>query len=325
MQSLPVIDISQENSLANAELLAGTCQSIGFILLKGHGVSPALQDKVRSVSSAFFDLPTSQKMAVEVGRGKNRGYRGFDTGSLAFSSGKSAPPDLRESFLMGPPDVPAGVAAEGCFAPNIWPESLPEMRDIMADYHRTMADVAARTLDLAALALRLPERYFRPFVDRSVSQLQIVNYPDQSSPPAESQLRASAHTDFGSLTLLLAEDKPGGLQVRMADGRWLDVAPPDPSFYIVNIGDLMARWTNDRWRSTVHRVVNPPREAGISARRLSVVFFHHPNEDAIVACLPTCASEDRPALYPPTTAGQHMIAKISAVYARKPLAEDMKA
>jgi isopenicillin N synthase-like dioxygenase len=249
----------------------------------------------------------------------DRGYRGFNIGSLAHSSGKAAPPDLRETFLVGPPDVPPGVAPEGCFAPNRWPQRPAELEGVFVEYYRAMAELAARTLDLAARALGCPPSYFRGFIDQSVSQLQVINYPAQIEPPQETQLRASAHTDFGTLTLLLAEDKPGGLQVQRGDGSWLDVAPPEPECYIVNIGDLMARWTNDRWRSTVHRVVNPPRAAGASARRTSVVFFHHPNEHAQIKCLPGCASAERPARYPPTTAGAHMRAKIAAVYAKAPL------
>ena len=190
------------------------------------------------------------------------------------------------------------------------------MEEVFTAYYRAMADLAARVLDLAGEALGLPERYFRPFIDRCISQLSIANYPDQLSAPLPSQLRASAHTDFGTLTLLLAEDKPGGLQILTGGGQWLDIAPPEPDCYIVNLGDLMARWTNDRWRSTVHRVVNPPRELGASSRRLSIVFFHHPNEHAVIECLPNCASPEQPARYPATTPGQYMTAKVAAIFSK---------
>jgi isopenicillin N synthase-like dioxygenase len=320
MNSLPILDLSSGDSAANAELLGRTCETIGFFMLRGHEVSPALQQRVRTVSKAFFDLPAAEKQKVAAAPGMGRGYRGFNIGALAHSAGKAAPPDLRESFLVGPPDCPQGVAPEGCFAPNIWPVKPAELEPAVVDYYRAMADLAARTLDLAALALGLPQKYFRTFINQSVSQLQVINYPEQAEPPLETQLRASAHTDFGTLTFLLAEDKPGGLQVQRPDATWLDVVPPEPDVYIVNIGDLMARWTNDRWRSTVHRVVNPPRDAGAAARRTSVVFFHHPNEHAVISCLPNCSTTHRPALYPPTTAGQHMRAKIAAVYSKVPLA-----
>jgi len=321
VNSLPIIDLSSGDTAANAELLGRTCQTIGFFMLRGHGVSQALQQRVRVLASEFFDLPEAEKGKVAAKPGMGRGYRGFNIGALAHSSGKAAPPDLRESFLIGPPNVPAGVAPEGCFAPNKWPERPADLKSVFIDYYRAVADLSVRTLDLAARALALPEGYFRSFIDQSVSQLQVINYPAQIAPPVAMQLRASAHTDFGTLTMLLAEDKPGGLQVQKSDATWLDVVPPEPGCYIVNIGDLMARWTNDRWRSTVHRVVNPPRSAGAMARRTSVVFFHHPNEHAVISCLPTCATADRPPLYPPTTAGQHMRAKIAAVYSDTPLSE----
>jgi isopenicillin N synthase-like dioxygenase len=128
--------------------------------------------------------------------------------------------------------------------------------------------------------------------------------------PEPGQLRAGAHTDYGTLTVLLPENKPGGLQVRGADGSWRDIHAM-PGSFVVNLGDLMAYWTNDRWCSTLHRVVNPPPEAhGISAR-LSLAFFHQPNHDARIECLPSCVDAAHPAKYPATTSGAHLLSKTS--------------
>jgi isopenicillin N synthase-like dioxygenase len=116
--------------------------------------------------------------------------------------------------------------------------------------------------------------------------MRLNYYPAQSGPPRPGQLRAGAHTDYGGLTILSGEDVPGGLQVRTRDGRWVDV-PTSPTTFVVNIGDLLMRWTNDRWLSNLHRVVNPPLDEAARRHRLSIAFFNHPNYDALIACLPT--------------------------------------
>jgi isopenicillin N synthase-like dioxygenase len=139
---------------------------------------------------------------------------------------------------------------------------------------------------LSAVALDLPENYFQDKIDRNVSKLTAKLYPPQKTEPLPGQLRSSAHTDFGTVTILKPGDAPGGLQVADADGTWYDV-PMVPGSFVVNLGDLMQRWTNDRWRSALHRVVNPPADKRATSSRLSIVFFHHPNYDVTVSCLPS--------------------------------------
>ncbi len=304
---------------ALAQRLADACETIGFFTVTGHGVDPACIEAMRSVMTRFFDLPEADKQMVSARPGLDRGYRAIGAGRLAHSAGRQAPPDLRETYFIGPPDLPPGAAATGPFAPNIWPEALPGMADSCIAYYRAASALGERLLALAAVALDLPADHFAGYVDRAISQLVAANYPEQSEAPEPGQLRANAHSDFGSLTLLLAEDRPGGLQVRHPDGHWIDVRPT-PDSVIVNIGDLMARWTNDRWRSTEHRVVNPPRDALGASRRRSIVFFQHPNSDAEIACLPTCRSADRPPRYPPTTPAAHLQAKLAEVYGTAPAA-----
>jgi isopenicillin N synthase-like dioxygenase len=138
------------------------------------------------------------------------------------------------------------------------------------------------------------------------------HYPKLVVLPKPGEIRGGAHTDFGTLTLLLAEDKPGGLQVMGTDGQWYDLKPI-PGAYVVNLGDMMAQWTNDRWRSTLHRIVNPPLESGEAARRLSIVYFHHPNADALIECIPSCADAQHPAKYAPIIAGEHLRRKLQQV------------
>ena len=148
-----------------------------------------------------------------------------------------------------------------------------------------MGALAEDLMAMFALALALPEDFFAAMIDRPISRLRVRNYPAPEPPPLPGQLRAGAHSDYGSLTILRTEDKPGGLQVLNRAGDWVDV-PFASDGLIVNIGELMARWTNEQWKATLHRVVNPPEASGSASRRLSLVFFHNPNYDAPVEALP---------------------------------------
>jgi isopenicillin N synthase-like dioxygenase len=176
---------------------------------------------------------------------------------------------------------------------------------VFIGYYRAMSELAQVLMRLFALGLGLEESFFDAKIDRHISRLRLRNYPAQLAPPLPGQLRAGAHSDYGSLTILATEDRPGGLQVRNAAGEWVEV-PVVPDCFIVNLGDLMARWTNDAWVSTLHRVVNPPPDSGAESRRLSLVFFHNPNYDAQVSCIPTCLKPGEMPKYPATTSGEHL-------------------
>ena len=152
-------------------------------------------------------------------------------------------------------------------------------------------------------------RHFASRIDRHFSTGTTNLYPALTVPPLEGQMRTGMHTDFGSLTLLLRTESPGGLQVRDDDGAWHDV-PDLPGTVVVNIGDMMARWSNDRWRSTLHRVANPPTVDGTLPARQSMGYFLHPNFDTVVEALPGCVDAGHPALYPPVLAGDHMREKL---------------
>ena len=148
---------------------------------------------------------------------------------------------------------------------------------------------------LFALSLKLDEQYFDEMINKTGAHIRLNKYPEQKTPPISGQLRSGAHTDYGTLTILFAEDTPGGLQVMDKRGNWIDVHPQSGSF-IVNIGDSMARWTNDTWVSTLHRVVNPPPEDSLQ-ERLSVAYFHAPNYDTEICCLESCKDQKRPPKY----------------------------
>ncbi|MCA0301710.1 MAG: isopenicillin N synthase family oxygenase [Proteobacteria bacterium] len=324
--SVPVIDISPCFSgdhaarLAVARQIDEACRRIGFLVIAGHSVPGELRQAVRAQAAAFFDLPLDQKQGVTA-RGPDstirRGYRGMETGTLARSRNETGVPDHRELFNMGPfrsdPSDPYFTSEDGrrFIIDNVFPPGLPEFEPTMRRYYEAMDRLAQTLMRAFALALGLPETWFDAKVDRSISALQLSNYPEQLEPPREGQLRASAHSDFGSLTILDAEDKPGGLEVFTADQGWRPV-PVVPGAFIVNIGDLMAQWTNDRWVSTLHRVVNPARDRASGSRRLSLVFFHQPNYDALIECL--SPGPGVPVKYQPITSGAYLRMRIAQTF-----------
>ena len=174
-----------------------------------------------------------------------------------------------------------------------------------------MEDLAARIMKLFAAALTLPEDFFAEMIDYPVSALRALNYPEQSVAPKPDQLRAGAHSDYGSLTILLPQEGSKGLQIERPDGSWLDV-PPIPGAFVINIGDLMQRWTNDRWVSTVHRVVNPANPEEAKLRRQSFAFFHQPNWFAEIKCLDVCLDLGEMPKYEPVLSGPYLMAKFKS-------------
>lgn len=328
---LPIIDLSADlgGSTADGKVAADAirraCEEIGFFLISGHGVEETLIEKTYASVKRFFDLPLDEKMRIVRQSGAvSRGYDQLGGQVLSNTLGVSAPPDLQEVFSFGPPqigDTPYYREGYGSihFAPNLWPRHPADFRANAEDYYRAMVGLSGKLMRLFALALQLSEDFFEAKIDRQISSIRFINYPDQPEAPVSGQLRAGAHSDYGTLTILRIEDAPGGLQVQDRQGRWIDVGYV-PGTFVVNIGDLMMQWTNDSWISTVHRVINPTRDRALGARRISMVFFHQPNYDAEVACLDACQSADSPPKYAPITSGAHWRAKNAASRAAKTLA-----
>ncbi len=321
-QSVPVIDIApwftgdSSARAAVAQAVGDACSKWGFLILKGHGIDPQTMQAIKDVTYAFFDLPLEEKLKCDSsGRPGGRGYYRIASKSHARTRGDlKAPGDLRETFFVGAEQIPGSTytatpEARRHFAPNVWPSQPQNMRAIWQNYLVRCNALAADLLHICARALDLPEYWFDDKIDFPISTLTAQHYPKLDKPPAPGQVRSGAHTDFGTLTLLMTEDKPGGLQVMGTDGQWHDVRPV-PGAFIVNLGDMMAQWTNDRWRSTLHRVVNPPLDAGEAARRLSIVYFHTPNYDAVIECIPSCTDAAHPPKYPPVRAGEHLAQKL---------------
>lgn len=319
--AIPLIDISPFLDGSDAERRAvaiavdAACADMGFLLVSGHGIPPSLVDGMRRVSTSFFERSLEDKLRYRMPPDRYRGFIAFGNEALAYSLGDESPPDLKESFSIGPVDAPddayhRAATPANFFAPNMWPEGLPEFRNTWEAYYRRMEGLAATLMRIFAMGLGMDEHFFDDKIDRHITNFSVIHYPPQHEAPRPGQLRAGAHTDYGSLTIVKPDGAEGGLQVLAKDGSWLDV-PHMPDAFVVNLGDLMAEWTNDRWVSTLHRVVNPSRAAGEAARRLSMTFFHQPNYDAVVQCLPTCADADRPPRYGTTTSGEHVWMKIN--------------
>jgi isopenicillin N synthase-like dioxygenase len=298
MSGVPVIDLASARGggraarLAVAQAIDAACREIGFFAITGHGVSDALVEDLRRCAHEFFALPLADKLAARHPvPGTNRGYHPVGGETLATANDGAAPPDLKEFFHVGPVDVSGDAyytqpRGRRHFEPNLWPAAPAGFAPAATAYYRALSGLVVFLMRLAALALDTAEGFFDDKVDRSVGTMRLNYYPAQAAPPEPGQLRASAHTDYGGFTILSGEDVPGGLQVRTRDQRWIDVST-SPTTFVVNIGDLLMRWTNDRWLSNLHRVVNPPTTGAASAARLSIAFFNHPNYDALIECLPS--------------------------------------
>jgi isopenicillin N synthase-like dioxygenase len=302
--NVPRISLADPNAAAQIDAAASR---IGFFQIADHDVPVNVIDDMRSATEAFFALPLNEKLLYgPPSPDVNRGYAAKGTEGLSYSLGVESPPDLFEAFNLGPDDFDETKlwANTLFFARNIWPASA-EFKRAIANYYAHVESLARRLTQLFAEALKLSPDHFDTYTDHSTDTLRINHYQRgvDDTNPSPGQLGMGPHTDYGIVTVLYADQVPG-LQIRL-DNQWHDVMP-EPGCFLVNLGDLTAQWTNDRWRSTLHRVLPP--EPG--QQRRSVAFFHDGNYDALVECLPTCTSPDNPPKYAPIRAGEHLMAKL---------------
>jgi isopenicillin N synthase-like dioxygenase len=289
--SVPVIDIAPSFSPSErarggvVEEIHKACRDTGFFYIANHGFSRDLIARTFEASRQFFALPAEEKRALTMVRGEARGYEHAEFQVLDDGS----PADLKESFQC--------AADPG---DNRWPSALPGFRQTMLAYHAELRRLAAHVASLIATSLDMPADFFLEAFRAANPSLRALRYPPQPDHAAFNQLGAGAHTDWGGITLL-AQDDAGGLEVRTAQGDWLR-AQPVPDTFVVNLGDLMQRWTNDLYRSTLHRVMN--NTAGRD--RYSLAFFYSPSYHTRVECLPTCVPVGSAPNYQPCTAGEHV-------------------
>jgi isopenicillin N synthase-like dioxygenase len=298
-ETFPIIDIagfwrpesSASERAAVVRRIGDACETIGFFAVTGHRVPRAAIDNLVAASYEFFALPLVEKLVVKRPRPEqNRGYIPAGDERLARLRGNETPADLKEMFAIGPYDLPddpyfTGPAAYPSFAANLWPARPASLRPALEAYWRAIEGLAQTLCEIFAVALDLPPDFFVDKTDRHISQLRLMHYPPPAAPPLPGQLRAGAHSDLGMMTLIHSDNDVGGLEVMDRAGGWV-AAPPLGEAISVNLGDLMMRWTNDRWQSTLHRVVNPPDSAAARSRRLSLGMFFIPNYDAQIAPIP---------------------------------------
>ena len=308
---IPVVDLGafcdgdSTTRMEIAKQLGIAAETLGFVVIGGHGIDPAIGNTLKDVALRFFDLPRVTKMSVRrPTNDQNRGYIPYGEETLVRMAGGEGPPDYKEVFAVGPDDVPqelyfTGAESYPSFAPNLWPEAPADLRPKMLAYWRQMETLMRVIGEALAIAIDLPDDTFEDVLDhRHTSQLRLLHYPAPAGDIVPGQLRAGEHSDVGMMTILRNDPVPGGLQVKIREGKWID-APALENTFILNIGDLLMRWTNDRFVSTLHRVMVPPPDAGNEARRLSIGFFVGPRYNATVECLPTCCGPNDPPKYDP--------------------------
>ena len=316
--AIPTIDLAawHGGDAARAALAASVddaCRTFGFMQVTGHGIAHEVIDGLTSAMDAFFGMTMSEKRRFVSPRPSiNRGYTAPRSERLSYSLGVVTPDDLFEAFNVGAgvSDVPGATCDPEIYSENIWPEVVDGFRDGVSNWFRHAGFVARRMTNVLALALGLPPDHFVPFTDHSIDVLRMNNYvvPDDGEAIAPDQLGMGAHTDYGIVTVLWADPVPG-LEILRPDGSWLPVLP-QPGALLINLGDLTARWTNDRWMSTMHRVV-PPRDGhGRLTRRRSAAFFHDGNADAVISTLPPCRAADGSSSYDDVTVGEHLAQKL---------------
>jgi isopenicillin N synthase-like dioxygenase len=313
---VPVIDLvpwfagdeSDRREVA-ARVDAGLCE-IGFLVITGHGVPAESRAEIRAAARRFFALPTAVKESYTVPVGQ-RGWLPAGVEANAYAEGTETPPDLKETYSVGS-DQPTGdpVFDGQWFLPNVFPGEVPELEGLLTDYLRRMRTLADELLVVCATALGLEADFFTAHADHPSYAMNINWYPSLATlgHPKPGQFRIGPHTDWGTVTILDRQRGAGGLQVYTPDGRWEDPPYVEDSF-IVNIGDLLARWTSDRWKSGRHRVL-PPDPSAPDEELMSLIFFYECNSNARVESLGPPIGQ---VVYEPVLACDYLLEKLTAI------------
>jgi isopenicillin N synthase-like dioxygenase len=300
VSQIPVIDygpyfVGEPGALERvADEVAHACENVGFFYALNHGVPDELIDRAFAASRRFHSLPLGEKLAVKLNE-NNIGYLPINASVQAASTvHKATKPNQNESFFVshdrGPehPDVVAGKPLRGR---NLWPSAVQDVRTDMMAYFEALGGMCERMLPPFAVALGLTKDFFRPFfADEAHAVVRFLHYPAQET-AEDNTFGQAPHTDNSFMTALARTEVPG-LAVRLPSGEWF--APPlIPGTFLINLGNIMRRWSNDRFLSTPHGVLN---DSGRD--RYSIAYFYSPNPDVVIECLPTCVTDDNPPQYP---------------------------
>ncbi|MEM9768070.1 MAG: 2-oxoglutarate and iron-dependent oxygenase domain-containing protein [Cyanobacteria bacterium P01_D01_bin.71] len=292
-----------------AQSVYRACHEVGFLYLTHHGVPQSKIDQAFEQSKQFFSLPLSQKQQIAWStEASNRGYIGIERERLD----EAQPGDLKEAFNVGREVAADDISAsEQAFVVNQWPIGQDAFKATIGDFFEVCAAAANRIFRAFAIALNMPEDFIVNKHQSCGYTLRLLHYPPLTEPIKPGQIRAGAHSDYGTLTLLFQDDV-GGLEVQLASGEWI-AAPSIPHGVLINTGDLTQRWSNDVFRSTKHRVALPQGEKA-RRDRYSIAFFCQPDADAEIACFPSCQSAENPPRYAPIKSGDYLLSRLEATY-----------
>jgi isopenicillin N synthase-like dioxygenase len=308
--SIPLIDLADSGSdeiekrRAVAVEIHKACRDTGFFYVANHGVPLAMMEAQLDSARRFFSMPAEQKREVASTSASGiLGYEGLHTQTLDPGS----PADLKESFMT---EIEPKAPPPDHHSRNLWPSDLPGFKQQALAYSEQIVGLGRRIASSLALSLDLPEAYFEEALEKPACSVRLLRYPPHPENAAPNQLGSGAHTDWGLITILLQDDR-GGLEVRNADGVWIR-ANPIPGAFVINLGDMIPRLTNELYHSNMHRVLN--NVSGMD--RYSVASFFNPPEDYLVKCVPTCMPKEGEPKYPPCTVGEHTQEMIIKTYGK---------
>lgn len=313
--SIPVVDLSEflsgdpEKKAGFIQQLGNAYETVGFVAVKNHGIPDTLISKQYQYVQEFFSLPLEKKLAYEIpGLAGQRGYTSF---GREHAKGSDAP-DLKEFFQFGQ-TVASSDPLKADYPDNVQVGEIAAFNPTIFDAYRHFEKSGEALLQAIALFLGLEENYFSAYIEKGNSILRCIHYPPITSEP-KSAIRAEQHEDINLITLLVGASADG-LQVLTKQGEWIGVTSL-PEQIVVNVGDMLQRLTNNRLKSTTHRVVNPPRELWHTSR-FSMPFFLHPRSEMSLACLESCIDKDHPKLYDDITAGDYLDERLREIGLKK--------
>jgi isopenicillin N synthase-like dioxygenase len=316
---IPILDIAPllasdadpESVRHTAERIDQACRDVGFFYVRNHGITEGDREAAFAEVERFFDLPTAEKMKLCMRESSQ--FRGYVPLCGEVTEGKK---DWHECFDLQPLSRGSAAAGEGAGVsrhalddPGQWPEALLSFRQVMMQSWDQLYRLAGKLAEGIALSLGLPARYFEAFAGDELCALRLIHYPPFAETAGADDVEAGmgAHCDLGFLAIL-QQDEVGGLEVMRADGQWIEAAHI-PGTFLVNIGEMMQRWTNDRYRATLHRVRLPGDRS-----RYAMPFFFEPRYDTVVVPLPVCCDADHPPRYEPFLFGDYLTGRFSKAY-----------
>ena len=313
--AIPVVDLATFTSGSPAQKnafvqqLGKAYEEVGFVAVKNHGIPDQLIADQYAYVQQFFALPLEKKLKYEIpGLAGQRGYTSF---GREHAKGSEAP-DLKEFFQYGQ-TVNSSHPLKSEYPDNVVVAEIPAFNETLFNAYRSFEKSGKALLQAIALYLNLNEYYFDDFVDDGNSILRCIHYPPITQEP-KSAIRAEQHEDINLITLLVGASADG-LQILTKQGEWVNVTSL-PEQIVVNVGDMLQRLTNNKLRSTTHRVVNPSRELWHTSR-FSMPFFLHPKSAMSLACLESCIDEQNPKAYPDTTAGEYLDERLREIGLKK--------